>query len=59
MYQYCSHILKFKDSENHSFDSRVTKMPPNARNIKHARTMLQENVDILKEDGMHPNPSTL
>ena len=27
---------------------RTPKITPNARNIKHARTMLKENVGILK-----------
>lgn len=39
--------------------TRTSKITPNARNIKHTKTLLKGNTGVLKEDGICPNPSTL
>lgn len=59
MYQYSSHILKFKEVEKQGFYCQDIKSHPSARNVRNTRAMLKGNVGILKEDGMYPNPSTL
>lgn len=58
VYQYSSHILKFK-VEKQGFYCQDIKSHPSARNVRNTRAMLKGNVGIVKEDGMYPNPSTL